>query len=173
MLEAADTPANLWGVERGDEAHLVKLAAVGREAALLSDLDHPNIVKLIGVTTDGHGCVTRLIMEHAGGTLRSLCLQVGVGTNSRPGLGVGLTLDVLLLLMSGGAHSLRYLHALTPPVFHRDLKDDNFLLFYDDDGAVFAIKLADVGEAKVRVGRVLPRPVHFRDLSSLVSVTAR
>ncbi len=149
VLVELDNPDNIWGVERGDAGHLSQLAAVRREAEMLFSLVHPNVVRMVGAVADDHGDVTMIVMELATCSLTDFCHQRGVGTRQRPGSGEGITLDVLLRLFTGAARGLEYLHSLTPPVYHRDLKDDNFFVFLGQDGALVDIKVGDVGESKV------------------------
>ena len=151
-----DNPANIWDMVRGDPNHLRQLDAVKHEACMLFSLEHPNVVKMVGAVRDDHGDVTMLVMELATCTLKDLCSQRGVGTRQRPGSGEGISLDLLLQLFTGGARGLQYLHSRSPPVYHRDLKDDNFFVFLDDSGGVVSIKVGDLGEAKVGAPGFLP-----------------
>ncbi len=149
-VDDPDNPDNVYGVERGDAAHARVLDAVRREACMLFSLEHPNLVKMVGAVRDDHGDVTMIVMELATCTLKNLCSQRGVGTRQRPGSGEGFSLDLLLQLFTGAARGLQYLHSRSPPVYHRDLKDDNFFVFLDDSGGLISIKVGDLGEAKVR-----------------------
>ena len=156
-VDDPDNPDNVWGVERGDAAHARVLDAVGREACMLFSLEHPNVVKMVGAVRDDHGDVTMIAMELATCTLKDLCSQRGVGTRQRPGSGEGFSLDLLLQLFTGAARGLQYLHSRSPPVYHRDLKDDNVFVFLDDAGGVVSFKVGDLGEAKVGVAASLQR----------------
>jgi serine/threonine protein kinase len=149
-LMEVDDPDNVFGVERGDASHLVALARVRREACTLFTLEHPNVVKMVGAVRDDHGDVTMIAMELATCTLKGLCTRRGVGTRQRRGSGEGFSLALLLQLFTGAARGLQYLHSRSPPVYHRDLKDDNLFVFLDDAGGLISVKVGDVGEAKVR-----------------------
>ena len=152
LMEVDDphNPSNLYGVERGDASHLHALAGVRREACTLFSLEHPNVVKMVGAVRDDHGDVTMSVMELAACTLNDLCSQRGVGTRQQPGTGDGFCLDLLLQLLTGAARGLQYLHSRNPPMYHRDLKDDNLFVFLDGGGGLISVKIGDVGEAKVR-----------------------
>ncbi len=54
----------------------------------------------------------------------------------------------IVRIMRDVAHGLVHLHALS--VSHRDLKEDNLLVFLTEEGAYICTKIADVGFAKVR-----------------------
>ena len=146
---SADDPDNVYAVVRGDPGHAHQLALVLREAELFAALDHPNIIKLIGVLRDAHGDVTALVMELASGTLQSLCEERGVGKPGSPGSRTGLDLETLRGIFLGAARGLVYLHGLPVPIYHRDLKPDNLFLFVDDAGGVLVAKLGDFSDAKV------------------------
>jgi serine/threonine protein kinase len=149
MLLDVDNPDNIWGMERGDDGHVFQLAAVRREAEMLFGLVHPNVVRMVGAVADDHGDITMIVMELASCTLKDHCHQRGVGTPQRPGGGEGIALEELLQLFTGAARGLEYLHSLTPPLHHRDLKDDNFFVFRAPDGGLVDVKVGDVGESKV------------------------
>jgi len=83
-----------------------------------SKLDHPNIVKMLGVYYPSEKAVLPvLVMELMDCGLSSLL-------SSSHNLPVYFKLSVLRDVSKG----LRYLHTLNPPVIHRDLTCDNILL---------------------------------------------
>jgi serine/threonine protein kinase len=150
FLEVVDDPDNVYRMTRGDPGHVYQLDLVRKEAELFGTLHHPNVLKLLGVVRDAHGDITALVMELASGTLKSLCEQLGMCTRKKPDTGAGMSPDTLRVIMLGAARGLAYLHAQAPPVYHRDLKDDNLFVFVDEvTGAVVTAKLGDFGEAKV------------------------
>ncbi len=65
------------------------------------------------------------------------------------GQGGGISWELALLIMRDMARALVHLHSRR--VVHRDLKEDNVLVFLAADGTYLCCKLADVGFAKVRV----------------------
>jgi putative methionine-R-sulfoxide reductase with GAF domain len=90
-----------------------QLARFEIEARLLSQLDHPNIVKVTDHFTDEHGCF--LVMELvAGSDLREVLAQEG-----SPGLGCDPALDLSAELCA----ALNYVHH--QGIVHRDVKLDN------------------------------------------------
>ena len=117
-------------------------SAFQREALLLADLRHPNIVQLIKVHARPPLCiVTELLVC----SLHAL-LHHGAG---------GAELRKLLLAPSGHhtqlklcmhvARGMNYLHTLDPPVLHRNLKSQNLLI--DEAGKV---KIGDFGWSRLK-----------------------
>lgn len=103
-----------------------------REGEILRRLDHPNIVKLLAVVTEGS--IQYLVMEFvAGGSLRDVLV-------SERQLPLQRALGILLELADalGRAHHLK--------VIHRDLKPENVLIARDGTP-----RLSDFGSA--RMGR--------------------
>jgi len=89
-----------------------------RECLQHSKLDHPNIVKMLGVYYPSEQAVLPvLVMELMDCSLTSLL-------ENFQNLHVYFKLSVLRDVSKG----LRYLHTLNPPVIHRDLTCDNILL---------------------------------------------
>ena len=104
------------------------LARFNREAELLRQLNHPNIVKILATITDPQD--PRLILEYvAGGTLRDLLDRQGK-----------LSLDLILSIGLELADALTRAHHLG--IVHRDLKPANILL--TEEGSV---RLGDFGVA--------------------------
>lgn len=120
-------------------------SAFQREALLLAELRHPNIVQLIKVACRPPlGIVTELLVcsLHAllhlgrGGALRQLLLA------KRPEQAIGTKKLTMCMHMARG---MSYLHGLDPPVLHRNLKSSNLLL--DEAGKV---KIADFGWSRLK-----------------------
>ena len=93
-------------------------------------LRHHNIVRVFGISKDGRGHAYIITELAPHGSLAD-ALKSHPQRNDWATL-VRWALDI--------AHGLQYLHSLTPPVLHLDLKPQNVLLF-DDDTA----KLCDFG----------------------------
>lgn len=131
-----------------------------REANTLASLDHPNVIQMVGAVRDSYGDLTMIVMELASCTLKDWCIRRQshcaasriATTTAGSGSEAGVPLGLLLRLFTGAARGLNYLHAQSPPVFHRDLKDDNIFLLLGEDDKVESIKVGDLGEAKVRGG---------------------
>jgi len=115
-------------------------SAFQREALLLAELRHPNIVQLIKVACRPPLCIVTelcvcslhaLLHQGKGGKmLRSLLLAKGTPQ---------------LTLCMHVARGLTYLHGLDPPVLHRNLKSSNLLV--DEGGKV---KIADFGWSRLK-----------------------
>eukprot|EP01065_Artemidia_motanka_P038431 TRINITY_DN47283_c0_g1_i1.p1 TRINITY_DN47283_c0_g1~~TRINITY_DN47283_c0_g1_i1.p1 ORF type:complete len:624 (+),score=188.62 TRINITY_DN47283_c0_g1_i1:153-1874(+) len=106
-------------------------AAICAEVEMLSGLHHPHIVGYMGT----HLTADRLyiFMEYMpGGSVGSLARRSG-----------GLDFAAVQRFSHQILKGLTYLHSMTPPVVHRDLKGDNIL--HDTKGTV---KLADFGAAR-------------------------
>ncbi len=147
ILEAVDDPDNPYAMVRGSKGHVHHLRLFRRKAELFGSLDHPNIVKPIGVVRDGHGDITAMVMELASGTLKGVCGMPG-GLHAAGATG-DAAMEALRGIMLGAARALQYLHAQAPPVYCRDIKPGNLLLFQDEHGRVISAKLGDFGEGKV------------------------
>ena len=107
-----------------------------KECLLLSTLDHPNIVKFVGVHFGSNQVEfdVSLIMEK---------LQFNLGTylSTNPDVPVVQKLSILLDVSTG----LLYLHSRVPPIIHRDLKPENILLTNSDS---LNAKIADFGVSR-------------------------
>jgi hypothetical protein len=118
-----------------DEVQNKAAEMFGREAALLSKLDHPNIahVRDYFVENGRH----YLIMQHIEGIdLGQLVLKSG----PQPA-------ETVVNWLRQLATALQYLHEQAPPIVHRDITPDNLLL--KPDGTLMVI---DFGAAKEIVG---------------------
>eukprot|EP01062_Namystynia_karyoxenos_P084426 TRINITY_DN992_c0_g2_i1.p1 TRINITY_DN992_c0_g2~~TRINITY_DN992_c0_g2_i1.p1 ORF type:complete len:962 (+),score=297.59 TRINITY_DN992_c0_g2_i1:84-2888(+) len=117
-------------------------AAVDSECQLLSQLDHPNIVRCLGHRFADGGAVLELFLEFvSGGTVAELVRKVGP-----------LPPPVLRSYAKQSLLALDYLHSTRggkPRVAHRDIKADNALIT-----ACGALKLADFGCSKI-IGEVI------------------
>ncbi|PRQ41203.1 putative protein kinase RLK-Pelle-RLCK-VIIb family [Rosa chinensis] len=105
------------------------------EVDILSRLDHPNLVSLIGYCADGKHRF--LVYEY----LQKGNLQDHLnGINEKHKMGWPQRLRVAL----GAARGLAYLHSSSTPIVHRDFKSTNILL-----DANFEAKISDFGLAKL------------------------
>jgi serine/threonine protein kinase len=111
----------------GDEA----LARLQREARLVAQLQHPNIVKLYGTRQFPDGSMV-LLMEHvAGRNLKELLREKG-----------RLPVGRAVAIMRDVASALAYAHRRR--IVHRDVKPEN--IYIDDE--VGMARLADFGVAR-------------------------
>ncbi|KAL8516140.1 hypothetical protein ACS0TY_014710 [Phlomoides rotata] len=106
------------------------------EVYMLSNVDHPNLVKLIGYCAEEEQKL--LVYEYM--PLGSLEAHLhDIEPNKRP-----LDWNIRMKIAAGAALGLEYLHCKTPPVIYRDLKCSNILL-----GEGYHAKLSDFGLAKM------------------------
>ncbi|EGG17328.1 pleckstrin domain-containing protein [Cavenderia fasciculata] len=94
-----------------------------REIHVMSDLKHRNVVNLLGFTLHPF----TMVMEYIdGGDLyRFLHSPAGDVLNDNWNLRLQLALDI--------ARGMNFLHSVTPPLLHRDLKSPNILLSFQKD----------------------------------------
>ncbi|KAK8313041.1 hypothetical protein E1A91_D01G086400v1 [Gossypium mustelinum] len=107
------------------------------EVLMLSLLNHPNLVTLVGYCADGDQRI--LVYEYmANGSLESHLLDIP--PDKKP-----LDWNTRIQVAIGAAKGLEYLHETAdPPVIYRDFKASNILLDQD-----FNPKLSDFGLAKI------------------------
>ncbi|KAE9260117.1 hypothetical protein PR003_g34504, partial [Phytophthora rubi] len=107
-------------------------------------MDHPRIVHFIGVAWDSLSdlCVVMEYME--GGDLRTLL--TGYEASNHP---VGINHEKATIALHV-CHALTYLHSLSPPVIHRDLKSCNILLNH-----AMEAKVIDFGISRERMDQTM------------------
>ena len=105
----------------------------GKEIAVLSNLDHPNIVHYHGIGYFEDNKLPLLLME-----LMETNLQNHLSTNPN------LPLPKKMLILLDVSKGLAYLHAGIPPILHGDLTAKNVLL----DSRTKA-KIADFGKSRI------------------------
>ncbi len=118
------------------------------EMRLLANIDHPNIVRIIGAIDEPD--ISGFIMEYIeGDTLSNI-------TEKKGAFPISQSLDIFIQI----ARAIAYAHNLDNPVIHRDLSPDNVML--RPDGVV---KIMDFGIAKTigservtQTGIVLGKP---------------
>ena len=121
------------------EEKLNLLDVFNRECCQCSELNHPNIVKFIGVYFPNKQLLPIMLMELMDKSLRNYLeapqTHVTLVTKS------SILIDV--------ADGLSYLHHRTPPIIHRDLTPNNVLLkFPSNTDGVLVAKISDLGVAK-------------------------
>ncbi|KAN0011928.1 hypothetical protein ACTFIU_000147 [Dictyostelium citrinum] len=104
-----------------------------REIHVMSDLKHPNVVNLLGFTLSPF----TMVMEYidCGDLHKFLHSPVGDQLNGNWALILKLALDI--------GKGMEFLHSVTPPLLHRDLKSPNVLLSMKD--GVYTAKVGDFG----------------------------
>ena len=114
------------------EAETQAGTSFSKEIALLKNIDHPNIIKILDYwfTEEDFVFVTELM---TGGTLREYISKVG-------------PLNCKLIRKWGKQilEGLKYLHTLNPPIIHRDIKNENIFV----NSAQGEIKIGDLGIAR-------------------------
>lgn len=106
-------------INAGADVRNRSFANVKNEAALLSKLTHPGIVKLLDHFVEDHRAY--LILEHIDGTsLRTLVKEQGA---LEPEMVSGIARQI--------CDFLDYIHSMSPPVVHRDLTPDNLMITQD------------------------------------------
>ena len=115
-----------------------------RECQLMSTLNHPNIVKFIGVAFFHGSRLPALVMERL---LTSLHDLLDPETDPplppkvpKPFFPLSLKCSILLNVACG----LAYLHEQSPPIIHRDLSARNVLL-----NSRMVAKIVDLGVARI------------------------
>ena len=112
----------------------VSIARFSSECALLSQVDHCNIVQFMGVCFLDSSVHPLLVMERLDTSLDHIL-------EKNFDIPLPLTLSVLLDILNG----LVYLHEFTPPIVHRDLTARNVLI----KSPTMLAKIADLGNAMV------------------------
>jgi serine/threonine protein kinase len=107
------------------------------EAAILSRLRHPNLVTLYGCTSSRSRALLLVYEFVPNGT-------VADHLHGHRAAGRALAWPARLSVAVEAAAALAYLHAVEPPVVHRDVKTSNILL-----DAEFHVKVADFGMSRL------------------------
>lgn len=110
------------------------------EAILLSGIGHPNIIRVFDantVETEGGICGFFTMEYIAGGSLEQFWQSFGERF-----MPVETAVDVMRQVSRG----LAVAHGESPPIVHRDIKPQNILVGYDQDG--IRARLCDFGLAK-------------------------
>eukprot|EP01132_Coremiostelium_polycephalum_P001332 gene1332-1678_t len=104
-----------------------------KEIHVMSDLKHQNVVNLIGFTLHPF----TMVMEYidCGDLHKFLHSSAGDVLNDNWGLILKLAMDI--------ARGMDFLHSVTPPLLHRDLKSPNILLSKKD--GIYQAKVGDFG----------------------------
>ena len=117
----------------------------------MSTLDHPNIVKFLGVALFPGSRLPALVMERLLTSLHDLLdPETDPPTSPNAPLPLGLKCSILHNVVCG----LAYLHERSPPIIHRDLSARNVIL-----NSVMVAKIVDLS-----VARIVPR---MRDAATM------
>ncbi|GMI76177.1 hypothetical protein HRI_001287000 [Hibiscus trionum] len=109
-----------------------------REAQILSNLHHPNVVAFYGVVPDGSGGTLATVTEYmVNGSLRNVLIK-----KER-----SLDLHKRLIIAMGAAFGMEYLHSKN--IVHFDLKCDNLLVNLRDPQQPIC-KIGDFGLSRIK-----------------------
>ena len=119
-------------IKGGAQLALSVYAEFRREVWLMTGLNHPCIVNLLGFSTSP----LMMIMECVtGGDLFGLISNKAID----------ITWELRLKLAVDMAQGMALLHGINPPLIHRDLKSPNVLVMIPDMDAPVIAKIADFG----------------------------
>ncbi len=118
-----------------------------REARVLAQLDHPNIVPIYDSGTDGEGRCFYTMKMVRGRTLKAILLAVSRGSET-------WTLERLLEVFRKACDAVAFAHARG--VLHRDLKPENIMV--GEFGEVLVMDWGLAGEIKGGDDEPAPRP---------------
>jgi serine/threonine protein kinase len=105
----------------------------------MSKLQHPNLVQLQAILLHP----LRMVMEYApSGDLFHLLRNREMLPNAK------LTWRLRMRIAEDIALGMLYLHSLTPPIVHRDLRSPNVFIMSFEENAPVAAKVADFGLAQ-------------------------
>jgi len=134
----------------GSQEHLEQLEEFRHEVWIMSGLSHPNLVAMRGFCLEPPCIVT----EYIGGGALDKYLQ----TKDKP-----LDWPLRLKIAKDIAKGCAFLHSISPPIMHRDLKSPNILLADVSPSAEVVAKVCDFGVslsvANHTVGRRVDCPV--------------
>ncbi|KAJ3212392.1 hypothetical protein HDU67_003852 [Dinochytrium kinnereticum] len=109
-----------------------------KEAAILAGLNHPRIVRFLGISLENERC--SIVLEYL--PLGSLYAYYTANPTPPP-------LKTRLNLAMDVSTGMDFLHQRSPPLLHNDLKSPNILLYHDAAGELHA-KITDFGVAKIK-----------------------
>ncbi len=117
-----------------------------KEARLLKELSHPNVVKLVDYFIEDHRAY--LVLEHIDGkSLRNLINQEG-----------RLEEEQVRNLAKQMCEILHYLHSQSPPVVHRDFTPDNLILRKDGTLKLIDFNVAQQSDESSALSSVVGKP---------------
>jgi hypothetical protein len=104
-----------------------------REIKFMQTIRHPNVVLFLGAGKTRHGAPFLISEFVSRGSLRKLLDDANIS----------ITMEMQVKFCQDVARGMSFLHGLTPPRVHGDLKSDNLLISETD-----TVKIADFGLAK-------------------------
>jgi len=129
-----------------------------REAWVASGLEHPNVVHLIGICAKPLCFIMEMVPY---GSAWSAMAEARKPPGERSGCGEAMSkLEYRIRVAQDTCKGLHYLHSLTPPLVHRDLRSPNILLASVDPCDRVVAKLGDFGTARVMVSSLAGRDLY-------------
>ncbi|KAH3761120.1 leucine-rich repeat-containing protein [Pelomyxa schiedti] len=128
-------------LDNNPSSQVERFSAFKKEAELMAGLDCPYVIQLVGVTVPPS---IGLIMEFASfGDLHSMVLRTSLDWRQKHLIALDTT------------RGLEYLHSLSPPIVHRDLRSPNVLIFsLSDSCEVIHAKISDLGLSQKAIGDI-------------------
>ncbi|KZT36625.1 kinase-like protein [Sistotremastrum suecicum HHB10207 ss-3] len=130
---------NSLGLSKDDEGKLQR--RLRREIKVWQSLDHPNVVTLCGICTNFGTFPSMVSLWHDKGSASSYLAS----------LGDRATVRTKLKLLTEVARGLEYLHSLSPPIIHGDLKGPNVLINDKEEACLTDFGLSKIDEVAASV----------------------
>lgn len=107
-----------------------------REILIQSQMDHPNICKIVGICRRPWA----IVMDY---------YEYGNLFDHLHNYSQPINFSYLLLAMQDVSEAISYMHSLKPPIIHRDIKTPNLLIRSLDPAAPARVQLMDMGSAQI------------------------
>ncbi|CAD7696214.1 unnamed protein product [Ostreobium quekettii] len=120
-------------IKRLLESDATTIGQFKKEVTLLARIRHPNLILFIGYCTTPHLCIISEFMQRG-------CLYSILRRQATP-----LCPKLQKLVSISVARGMAYLHGLSPPILHLDIKSPNILV-----DSNWRVKVADFGLSRMR-----------------------
>ena len=121
-----------------DKTDSYDIESLKMETEILEKANHKNIVRYLG--HEFREKEMRVFLEFVPFSLRGLLDQMQAQS---------LSPQTAKKIMVNVARGINYMHNLSPPIIHRDIKSANILCVKDEEGGVEVAKLCDFGVSKL------------------------
>ncbi|TAL20328.1 serine/threonine protein kinase [Patescibacteria group bacterium] len=119
-------------------SHPEAVARAHREAEILAQLHHPNVVEVHRLVTEGAG--EFMVMEFVEG--KTLLEEIEERDSY-------LSFDDVVRIARDVLRAIEYGHRMEPQVIHRDIKAENVMVNRESDGTILWVKVLDYGVARI------------------------